>query len=250
VLGRLSPHPSQQRGYLAALNHFFEFLVAAKLRKDNPVAAIGKPPAAPYVPRPLDYEACCRYLAAARGISVAHEALGTLGLYQGFRKSEIASAQWSWFFWGEGEMWVDVTGKGNRLVRVYVHHETRALLERVRASHRDPTWLFPSPVGWGSHISGAWIHKAHHAICREAGIEGATLHQLRHSFATWLGVRGKADIFVVSRGMRHRKVSSTEIYREMFPLELKDPMDRLSFEASDDQGSADGLRGHDRGIGS
>lgn len=230
VLGRLSPHPASQRGYLAALTHFYDFLIVKKLRKDNPARLIGRPPAPRYYPRPIDVQIVRNYFKAAREMSVAHEAIATLGYYQGFRRKEMRACEFTHFFQAEGRIWIDVTGKGDRRGRVPAHPRVVDVVHKVRASHNDPRWLFPSPIRWGYPMSLQWFDAEHRKICESAGIQKGeiVLHQLRHSFATYLR-RSGADGAVVQRGMRHASFSSTLIYMDVLDDELAAHIDNLDY---------------------
>lgn len=229
ILGRLSPHPTTQTGYIAALQCFFEFLIAQGLRRDNPAKTIGRPPTLKHAPRPLELAACTRYEAAAVELGLCFETIAVLGLYQGWRRSEIRQARWAWFFHADGRTWCDVTGKGSKTARVPVHSRTDRLLARLRDAHSDPIWLLPSPLRPGEPIGGTWMSNAHHRICEAASLPVTLrLHQLRHSYATYLRAAG-ADQALVQLGLRHSDPKSTAIYMQVFPEELAQVSERLSF---------------------
>lgn len=231
VLGRLSPHPTTQTGYIAALQAFYDFLIQQGLRKDNPAKAVGRPPTLRHAPRPLEMEACRKYETAAIELGVAHETLAIFGLYQGWRRNEIRTARWAWFFQADGRTWCDVTGKGSKIARVPVHSRTETLLGHLREAHNDPIWLFPSPLKPGEPIGGTWMSNAHHRICEVAGLPlNLRLHQLRHSYATYLRAAG-ADQALVQLGLRHSDPKSTAIYMAVFPEELAEAQERLFLRA-------------------
>jgi integrase/recombinase XerD len=229
VLGRFSPHPSTQTGYMAALQMFYEFLQHQGLRKDNPAKTVGRPPKMRYLPRPLPADACVRYEAAAVELGPAHEWIAVAGLYQGFRRNETRTAKWTWFFQADGRTWCDVTGKGGIVGRVAVHERTVELLGRLRREHNDPEWILPSPTVVGAPIGGTWVSAAHKRILALAGLEAdLVLHQLRHSYATYLRAAG-ADLSIVQRGLRHASTKSTEIYMQVFPTELAEAQEKLRY---------------------
>ncbi len=229
VLGSFPPHPSTQTGYIAALMCFYDFLIQQGLRKDNPAKLIGRPPKLKGLPRPLPKDRCGLYEKAAIRLGRFYEAIAVLGLYQGWRRTEIRHAQWSWFFEADGQMWIDVTGKGGFTDRVAAHPRTVELLMHLRLEHNDPKWLFPSPMNIGQPIGGTWMSRAHKLICAEAGIpEDTRLHQLRHSYATYLRQSG-ADGPLVQQGMRHRDPKSTAGYMAVFPIELAAAHRRLRY---------------------
>lgn len=231
VLGKISPHPTTQNGYLSALRALYEYLRSRGLRDDNPAMEVGRPPALRTMPRPLDVEQCARYEAAARRLGPRFEIIACLGLYQGWRRSEMRLAQWQWFFEADGRTWADVTGKGGKSERVPIHEHTLAAMLRLRESHRDPTWLMPSTArhSLGDPISHNCIRTMHLKICEAAGLEGRiVIHQLRHSYATYLR-RAGADLALVQMGLRHTSPVSTQIYMRVFPEELAEAHDRLTY---------------------
>jgi hypothetical protein len=150
----------------------------------------------------------------------------------GLRASEIRYLKWSNFFEADDRLWCDVDGKGGKRARMYVHAQVRVnILPRLRASHTDPEWLFPSPRAQraGLPVGAGWVDNRHWRIVEEAGIPHCTLHQLRHSFAAYLRRTG-VDIAVVKEGLRHANLASTEIYTGVLPEELADAMDNLDFK--------------------
>jgi integrase len=231
VLGRLSPHPATQRGYLAAMTHWYSFLIEQGLRKDgvNPARGIGRPPGLRYLPRPLDLKDCWTYLEAAERLGTFTEAIAILGLYQGLRRAEISGLQWQHFFPADGRIWLDVTGKASRRAQVAAHPRTVAVLRKVRTEHNDPTWVFPSPIRYGRPLTVQWFDKQHREIADEAGLpEHVVLHQLRHTFASYLRRTG-SDGFVVSRSLRHSSIRSTEVYMAIQDEEVAEAIGRLDF---------------------
>ena len=232
VLGRLSPHPTTQTGYIAALQCFYDYMIQAGLRRDNPARTIGRPPTLKHAPRPLDLDACARYETAAVELGLCYETLAVLGLYQGWRRNEIRTSRWSWFFRADGRTWCDITGKGAKTARVPVHPRTEDLLVRLRAAHSDPVWLLPSPLRSGEAVGGTWMSNAHHRICDQAGLPmSLKLHQLRHSFATYLRAAG-ADAALVQMALRHSDPSSTAIYMAVFPEDVAIAQDRLDYRST------------------
>lgn len=231
VLGSVPPHPSTQNCYISAFRLFFDFLISQKMRKDNPAKELGRPPLIKRLPRPIQIHDVCRYLDAAHRLGVQHYAIACLGLFMGLRRQEITEAQWSWFFQAEGRWWCDVTGKGGKTGREPVHAELRRVLTKLRETHRDPQWLFPSPVRAkaGYPMSMNTVVKKHFEIVEKAGIGHYTMHQLRHSFATYVRRVPNVDGAIVQKLMRHSSSASTEIYMDVLDDELGDAIDGLDF---------------------
>jgi integrase len=236
ICGKVPVDPSSQNGVLNAMSAFFEFLKSQGVRKDNPVAEIGRPPQYRGKPRPLALEDCLKYLEAGWELGPVHWAIATLGIYEGFRHGEMRTRRWVDFFEADGRTWCDVEGKGGRKRRMPLHSEAARAVVWLRQHHRHPTWLFPSPfrARWNEPVSEATMRQRHLEIVDSAGLmpeEGSerkppTLHMLRHSFATLLR-RGGGDLAVVQKGLGHASPNTSMIYMEVLDSELADAIDRI-----------------------
>lgn len=249
VLGRISPHPSTQAGYVNALRSFYDFLKEQGIRKDNPAREVGRPPQFRGAPRPLSFDEACSYMDAAWELGPKFRMLASLGLYMGFRREEIRARQWTDFFAADDRMWCDLEGKGGRIRRQYVHPEVARCLPLLREEHRDPRWLFPSPVRAraGEPVSPSTLQAWHDIICDSAGLEGFTLHQLRHTYATMMRAKG-GDLAVVQKGLGHTTPMPTMVYMEVFNEEVATIADRLDFRRKEKQ--EEGSDGEDAGSSS
>jgi integrase/recombinase XerD len=222
------PHPSSQMRFIAAISMYFSYLLDIGKVTSNSAAILTRPKPHRPMPRPLPASTIECYLAAAASLGPSHLAVATLGLFNGFRVTEMATAEWSWFFEANGRVWIDVTGKGSRTGRVAAHAEVVAALQRLRQEHRDPRWLFPSSRNPGDSVTDRTVERMHKAICEQAGVKPFVLHRLRHSHATAMLASG-TDITVVSRGLRHLHLSSTMHYAQVLDPQLAAGIDRLTF---------------------
>jgi integrase/recombinase XerD len=230
IAGKISAHPASQNGLLNALRVFFDFLRSQGLRKDNPTLELGRPPQHRMHPRPLSLDDRMLYLDAAYQLGIYHHAIACLGFYMGLRRGEIRTLRWVDFFQADGRVWCDVIGKGGKVRREPVHREIVYALAAVREDHRDPKWIFPSPVPQkaGEHVSESWVRTRHEEIVERAGIPHCTLHQLRHTYATGLREKG-ADVAVVQRALGHENPATTMIYMDVLNEEVGLFVDRLDF---------------------
>lgn len=241
LLGQVPVHPASQNGMTHAFRVFFAFLKDQGIRKDNPALELGMAPKLRTAPRPMSLDDAMKYLDAAWSLGPEHYMIATLGLYMGLRQNEIRTRKWRDFFEADGRLWCDIDGKGGKHRREPVHSQVGEAMRMLRNTHRDPTWLFPSPVAArsGEPASPVWVLRRHHAILDAAGLPYTRLHDLRHTFATYLRRRAGADIQVVQQALGHASSSTTEVYVQILPSEVADAVDRLDFRRKEKDGEPD-----------
>lgn len=246
VLQHIAIGTDSQNGMMSALNAFYDFLRSQKLRADNPMKEIGRPPQPKGHPRPISLEDVCRYLDASWELGIYHRTVASLGLYMGLRCAEIRMMQWTDFFVVDDRMWCDLMRKGAKRARKFVHPEIRRNIGLLRGEHNDAVWLFPSPIAAraGEPVGEKWPYERHLEIVKEAGIRPATLHQLRHTYASMLRRLG-GDLGDVQDAMDHSSPETTLIYMDMLPDRSADLIGRIDYRAAldrernrDDEGGA------------
>jgi len=100
-----------------------------------------------------------------------------------------------------------------------------ALLTRLP---RVSLYVFPSKNGGPRYTS--YVSKFFKIQVRRAGFDARVhFHTLRHTFATLL-LRSGVGIYEVSKLMRHRSVTTTQIYLHILGSELHESVNRLKID--------------------
>jgi integrase/recombinase XerD len=113
-------------------------------------------------------------------------------------------------------------GKGGKDRFVPLPAATLAMLRRFWLTHRNRTWLFPSPGRGGAHMSTATeplplnsVQMVFKAAMRECGIyKCASVHTLRHSYATHLLEKG-VNLRLIQEYLGHKSPKTTAIYTHL-----------------------------------
>lgn len=212
---------------LAAIRHFFRYLLRQGRVREDPAAEIKAPRLPRKLPHPLT-EAQVEALLAApdpetqRGLR--DRAMLELLYATGLRVTELVTLRLDQLNLRVGA--VRVTGKGGRERIVPVGDEARYWLERYLrdarsnlVSGRRLDTLFPTTRS--SHITRQAFWSLVQRYAREAGIDsGPSPHQLRHAFATHLLAHG-ADLRAVQMLLGHQDVTTTQIYTHVARERLK-----------------------------
>jgi site-specific recombinase XerD len=107
-------------------------------------------------------------------------------------------------------------GKGGKDRYVPLPSACLKLLRGHWLTHRNPVWLFPSPLE-ESHqpMSEAGLQRAFRAAVQEAGIpKKATVHTLRHSYATHLLEAG-VNLRIIQSYLGHASPKTTSLYTHL-----------------------------------
>ena len=191
--------PNSRRTILAAYRSAFNDLMSMGVVSNNPTAGVRLGRTGRGQPRPLTPAQVERIITAD---DCDERAWSILGLFAGFRASDVVSlypddleeAYHGWV--------VHVDGKGNVRVPIPAHPMVVDLIQR--RGPRGPLWKIQA-----EHMSGRWSR-----WCGEMGMYGLRYHQCRHTFATRL-YAATGDLLLVRDAMRHTTVATTQIYAQM-----------------------------------
>lgn len=189
--------------YSSYLSAWFRWLNVTDRRSDNPMVKVGTPRAPEREPRPIADRDVPRLLSTRMWGSTRVMIL--LALLAGLRVHEIAHIRGEDFDLVAGLLWV--RGKGRKVKSVPLHPILReiAVNEMPLEGYWFPMRGCPSEPMLAKSVSDV-VGRA----MRRAGVRG-TPHSLRHWYATALHDDGN-DIRVVQELMRHKSISSTQIY--------------------------------------
>ena len=219
----LAPGTAARR--LSTLRQYFGFLVAERVRGDDPAAVLDAPVRGLPLPKILSEDEIERLLAAAH----RHDGAAGLRLIAlveilyatGLRVSELVGLPLS-ALEGDGRLLL-VRGKGakERLVPLgEPAAEAIAAYRESRAGSEQSPWLFPSRGAQG-HLTRRRLGQLLKALAADAGIDPAKVspHVLRHAFASHLLAHG-ADLRSVQAMLGHADISTTQIYTHVLAARL------------------------------
>jgi len=231
-LARRAISPRSVRRALAAMRGFYDDLVDAGERPDNPVQHLESPRLWKRLPHVLAEEEVERLLAAPDAATPAgrrDRAMLELLYASGLRVSELVGLRLPQLDLYGGFVLAFGKGAKERVVPVgeAAERRLRDYLESVRpqlAKGRHDV-VFVNLRGAPMTRQGFWkILKAHG---RAAGIQARlSPHVLRHSFATHLLEHG-ADLRAVQAMLGHADISTTEIYTHIHQERLRGLYDRF-----------------------
>lgn len=204
--------------YTSYLSSWYRWLQLVDRRADNPMVKVGTTKVPEREPRPIADADVPKLLGARMWGSTRVMLL--LGLLAGLRAHEIAKIRGEDFDLAAGLLWVK--GKGRKLKSVPLH----AILIEV-ASHMPETgWWFPMRQHPGEHIRAKSVSDVVGRAMRRAGVRG-TCHSLRHWYATSL-LEGGNDLRVVQELLRHKSITSTQVYTRVSDQRRRDAIDSLT----------------------
>jgi len=107
-------------------------------------------------------------------------------------------------------------GKGNKDRYVPLPSACLKLLRQHWLTHRNSTWLFPSPFEETNQpMNASGVQRAFRAALQESEIhKKATVHTLRHSYATHLLEAG-VNLRIIQSYLGHASPSTTALYTHM-----------------------------------
>ncbi len=213
--------------HLAALRHFFQFLVKEGKIAADPAHDVEAPHLSHSLPKYLNFQEVDKLLAQpdpSTPAGVRDRAMLELLYATGMRVSELLSLRWEDFepnlgivrCMGKGskERLIPVGKSALRAVEAYVLHARQSF-----AKKSGVPYLFLNRRGGQLSRMGFW--KILSAYGRRAGIAmSLTPHMVRHSFATHLLERG-ADLRSIQTMLGHSDISTTQIYTHVLKERLR-----------------------------
>jgi len=212
---------------LAALRHFFQFLVKDGRLKVDRAREVEAPHLSHSLPKYLNFEEVESLLAqpdTSTPQGLRDRAMLELLYATGMRVSELLSVRGEDFEpnlgivrcvgKGQKERLIPVGKSALRAVEAYLRHGRSTL-----ARQRELPYLFLNQRGGQLSRVGFW--KILGAYGRRAGIRvSLTPHMIRHSFATHLLERG-ADLRSIQTMLGHSDISTTQIYTHVLKERLR-----------------------------
>ena len=202
---------------LSCIRQFYAFLVAERLRGDDPTTRLDAPKIGRSLPRVLSEDDVVRLIEATAKLPPPRDAMARalleVAYATGLRVSELAGLPLSAV--ARDPKVLVVRGKGSKERMVPLSEPARqaiAAWKQVRPDVKTP-WLFPSRRSPTQPLSRANVFSILAAVATHAGIERDRVspHVLRHSFASHLLAHG-ADLRSVQQMLGHADIATTEIY--------------------------------------
>ncbi|MBN2626849.1 MAG: tyrosine-type recombinase/integrase, partial [Spirochaetales bacterium] len=177
---------------MSSLRSFFDYLIASRIRRDNPMDRLKPPSLTHSLPQVMTIEEVDRFLDEIdtdTDFGIRDRTLFELIYSCGLRVSEAVDLTLENIFLQEGL--IRVMGKGNKERLIPLGEEAEYWLRRYLSDTRSmmtkpgkrSSRLFLNNRGEGLSRKGMW--KRFKEIACRAGVEGK-IHTLRHSFATHL----------------------------------------------------------------
>jgi site-specific recombinase XerD len=91
----------------------------------------------------------------------------------------------------------------------------------------------PGTKGRGNGLSKVQLWKMVHLWAKRCGIRDFRFHDLRHTFATFAMVADNSNLRVVQDLLRHRSVTSTQIYLHPTHAQLQHVIENAFNEATE-----------------
>ena len=212
---------------LSVIRQLFRFLLAERLREDDPASALDSPRLGRPLPKVLSRDEVDRLIEAARvkgGVDGGRMATLLEILYgTGLRVSELVTLPLVAV--ERDPTMLIVRGKGDKERLVPLSDRAREALDRWLPLLADGTsWLFPSGK---AHVSRVRLFQMLRELAARAGVDpaGVSPHVLRHAFATHL-LEGGADLRALQMMLGHADIATTEIYTHVDSRRLVELVNR------------------------
>ena len=229
--------PASRARKIAALHHFFEFLLKKKRLQKNPMERAIHPKKNRELPHTLslkEVEQLQNSTVLSTPNGLRDRAMISLMYGCGLRISEVCGLWLQSVFLQEG--FLKIYGKGSKERLVPLGSIAQAHLQAYLVQGRplllkanSGNFVFLSR--WGRPISRKtfWVHLREYA--RAIGLSiPIKPHLLRHTFATHLLQNG-ADLRSIQAMLGHSDLSTTQIYTHLHPSQLQETYNRCHIRA-------------------
>ncbi len=199
--------------YWAQVCAWYAWLMRTGRRDDNPTATIdGTYRAEKGEPRPVSEDDVASILARCADPRTGNaRAYVLLAALAGLRIHEIAKIRGEDVARGQ----LRVLGKGRYDASVWLHPDLLDLAESMPRTG----WWFPGQSAGSGHVSRVSVGAAIKRAMDRAGVD-ATPHQLRHYYGTAV-LASTGDIYKTQKALRHKSISSTQIYAKLPDEDLR-----------------------------
>jgi site-specific recombinase XerD len=143
----------------------------------------------------------------------------SLGIYAGFRNSEIANAKWEWFDFESDLITIKEDAfrkfvpKSHQCRTIPMNNKLKAILETHK---NEKGYLLESDYPEEDRVN--WIRfdfkRSFTTVKIRAGLEWITPHVLRHTFASQLAIAG-VSLFKIQKWLGHSSPKTTMIYAHL-----------------------------------
>lgn len=222
--------PSTVARRLSVIRQFFRFLLAERLREDDPASSLDSPKLGRSLPKVLSRVEVDKLIEAAQakgGVDGGRmETLLEILYGSGLRVSELVALP---VLAAERDpTMLLVRGKGDKERQIPLSDPARGAIAKwlhIRAAGLDDgetsRYLFPSR-GRTGHLTRQRFAQLLKEMALAAGIDPARVspHVLRHAFASHLLEAG-ADLRSVQLMLGHADIATTQIYTHVIPEKLR-----------------------------
>ena len=199
------------------LSSIFSFAVKRGFIEKNPIKKVKKFKIEQKAPRFLSKDEINRLLIEAKNHSREMHLICSLGIYAGFRSSEIANARWEWFDLDNDVIVIQPYGgfipKSHRMRPIPLNH---ILKENLQKYHEPEGFLLNSdiPENERKSLIRYDFKNSFKTTKKKADLEWVTPHILRHTFASQLAKAG-VSLYKIQQWLGHSDPKTTMIYAHL-----------------------------------
>jgi len=219
----------------SALKGFFDFLVIKEVVKENAIRHIEMKPPKRNIPRDIltepEIKKIIKVLSTDHHIDKRNKVIFELMYNTGLRSSEVVNLTIYDIDFDESILYVH-KGKGNknRIVPLndYIRELIKDYLENIRPEYAVTPGIYDCLFvsNYKKRLARDELSRFVRRARLEAGItKKISPHSIRHTFASHL-LKNGAGIRYISEILGHEFLSTTEIYTRVFPVDLKEKVEK------------------------